>query len=247
MSEGSVFIVTGAAGGVGAETVAGLARRGANVLAVDLDREALELVVDGMRGGGEVLPHCADVTDSESVAQFVDAAIARWGKLDGILNNAGIEGHVGSTILDYPDEEFERVLRINVRSVWLGMKHAIPALLRSGGGSIVNTGSEAGVKGAATFSAYVASKHAVVGLTRTVALEFASSGVRVNALCPGPTDTGMLSRIGDGDYTRFEEGIPLGRVGRPEEIGSVAAWLLLDSPAFMTGSVVSVDGGRIAG
>jgi NAD(P)-dependent dehydrogenase (short-subunit alcohol dehydrogenase family) len=242
-------IVTGGAGGLGSATVEALAARGADVLAVDLDAEGL-----GRLRGDSVVPHPADVTDADAVEGFVRAAFERFGRLDAIFNNAAIEGRI-APITEYPDEEFERVMRVNVRSVWLGMKHALPVLARGGGGSIVNTASTGGLMGWPEISPYVGSKHAVVGLTRAVALETVGRGIRVNCLCPGPMDTRMIWSIGEaiapGDRVEqqrvLEATIPLGRLGRPEEVASLATFLLLDCPEYLTGAVLPVDGAQTTG
>ena len=249
------IIVTGAGGGLGSKTISALAARGVSVLAVDLDREAVETAAEAVRAlGGEVVARTADVSDGESVRGIVDDAVRRFGKLDGIFNNAAVEGPL-APITDYPEEEFDRVLRINARSVWLGMKHAIPALLANGGGAVVNTASTGGMMGWPQLSGYVASKHAVVGMTRVVALEYAGRGIRVNALCPGPMDTRMIWAIGEsmapgdrGEQRRLLEAtVPVGRLGRPEEVASLATWLLLDAPEYLTGAVLPVDGAQTSG
>lgn len=249
------IVVTGAGGGLGAETVAALAGRGAGVLAVDLDADGLERAAAAAAArGGQATPLVADVADPDAVAGMVRTAVEQFGRLDGIFNNAAVEGAI-APIVEYPDEEYERVLRVNVRSVWLGMKHALPAILASGGGAILNTASTGGLVGWPQISPYVASKHAVVGLTRAVALEVAGRGVRVNALCPGPMDTRMIWAIAEamapGDRARqrrlLEETVPVGRLGRPKEVASLAAWLLLDGPEYLTGAVLPVDGAQTTG
>ncbi|MEZ5101466.1 MAG: SDR family oxidoreductase [Thermoleophilia bacterium] len=249
---GKAIIVTGAGGGLGSQTVAALAARGARVLAVDLDLDAATRVAEA--AGGEVVPHAADCADGPAVAAMVAAAVERFGRLDGLFNNAAIEGPI-ATIEEYDEDEFDRVMRVNSRSVWLGMKHGLPALRASGGGSVVNTASTGGMMGWPAISGYVASKHAVVGMTRAVALENAGKGISVNCLCPGPMDTRMIWSIGEamapGDRTEqqrlLEATIPVGRLGRPEEVARFATFLLLDCPEYLTGAVLPIDGAQTAG
>jgi NAD(P)-dependent dehydrogenase (short-subunit alcohol dehydrogenase family) len=245
-------LVTGAAGGLGAATIAALAARGAGVLAVDLNRDALSRAVRD--AGGEVAAHVADVTDAAAVGAAVRAAVDRFGRLDAIFNNAAMLGPT-SPVVDYPQEAFERVFRVNVLSVFLGMKHAIPALREAGGGAILNTASTGGMMGWPELSGYVGAKHAVIGLTRAVALELAGSGIRANAICPGPMDTQMIWEVaqamapGDVDEQRrqIEATIPVGRIGRPEEVAAFATWLLLDGPDYLTGAVLPIDGAQTSG
>ena len=220
MDERKAIIVTGAAGGLGSRTAEALAVARHRVLAVDRDSEALERVVGGI--DGDVVAHAADLTGSQEVAGTVARAVEVFGRLDGIFNNAAIEGPL-QPIGDYADDEFDRVMRVNCRTVWLGMKYALPALLDSGGGVILNTASTGGMMGWPGLSGYVASKHAVIGMTRAVALENAANGIRCNALCPGPMDTRMLWALGEaiapGDRSeqqrQFEGTVPLGASGSP--------------------------------
>lgn len=240
-----VVIVTGAAGGIGSATVAELARREALVLAADLDRDGVEALA--ARLGDGVTARQVDVSDEEAVAAMVAAAQARHGRLDGIFNNAGIAGPI-VPIEDCDLAEFRRTLDVNLTSAMLGMKYAVPAMREAGGGRIVNTASTGGLTGAPELPAYIASKHAVVGLTRVVALETAEAGIAVNALCPGMVATAMLASIQAVRAARQDEAgapppesAPGGRAAEPEEIARVATWLLLDAPAYLTGAAVPVD------
>jgi NAD(P)-dependent dehydrogenase (short-subunit alcohol dehydrogenase family) len=222
------------------------------VLAVDLDEGALERTV--RETGDEVGFLVADVTDPEAVRTAVETAVERFGRLDAVFNNAAVLGPM-LPVVDYPQDAFERVLQVNVVSVFLGMKEAIPALLAAGGGVILNTASTGGMMGWPNLTGYVAAKHAVVGLTRAVALELAGTGIRVNALCPGPMDTRMIWEVaeamapGDRDEQRrqIEATVPVGRLGRPEEVAGFAAWLLLEGPEYLTGAVLPVDGAQTTG
>lgn len=252
MSRAKAFVVTGAGGGLGSAVVESLARHGARVLAVDVDGDAARRAAES--AGWDVVPHEADVADDDAVRGMVTAAVERFGGLDGIHNNAAMLGP-SAPIADYPTDVFQRVFRVNVLSVFLGMKHAIPAIRASGGGVVLNTASTGGMMGWPDLSGYVASKHAVIGLTRTVALELAGTGVRVNALCPGPMDTSMIWDVAEamapGDresqQRQIEATIPIGRLGRPQEVALVAAWLLLHGPEYLTGAVIPVDGAQTAG
>jgi NAD(P)-dependent dehydrogenase (short-subunit alcohol dehydrogenase family) len=244
------IVVTGAAGGLGARTMELLVERGANVLAVDIAGDRL----DGLGSTESVVRHVADVTDAESVRTMVETAVDRFGRLDGIFNNAATLGPI-APVDDYPEEAFDETFRVNVRSVFLGMRFAVPALRATGGGAILNTASTGGMMGWPNICGYVGSKHAVIGLTRTVALELAGSGMRMNTLCPGPMDTTMIWEVGEamapGDRNEqqrlLEATIPVGRLGRPDEVAAVASWLLLDGPEYLTGAVLPVDGAQTTG
>jgi NAD(P)-dependent dehydrogenase (short-subunit alcohol dehydrogenase family) len=250
-SEAHAVIVTGAGGGIGAATVELLAARGTNVFAVDINPSALAKLTPDSRA--TVATRVADISDEAAARACVAEALDRFGRLDGLFNNAAIVGPVQG-IDEYPLEEFDRVLRTNVRGVWLCAKYALPPLRATGGGTVVNTASSAGLMGWPRLSGYVCAKHAVVGLTRALAAECAPAGIRVNALCPGPTDTAMLQTIGDNvapddraTARRLQErNVPAGRLAHPDEIAAAAVWLLLDAPAYLTGAVLSVDGGQTA-
>jgi NAD(P)-dependent dehydrogenase (short-subunit alcohol dehydrogenase family) len=249
--EQRVVVVTGATGGIGRCAVAGLIARGVRVLAVDLDAEPRDHRED--LDPERLVYHRADVSDEDQVSSIVKAVSARWGRLDGLLNNAGVIGPL-TEIDDYSAESFDRVLRTNVRGTWLCMKQALPALTASRG-VIVNVASGAGLQGSARMSGYVASKHAVVGLTKALAVESARDGVRVNAMCPGAVDTPMLTdveRAVSPDAPELARGLigqnyPVGRIAEPAEIASMAIWLLLDAPSYLTGAIIPIDGGRAAG
>lgn len=242
-------IITGGAGGIGAATAAALARRGIAALLVDRDGEAAERVAAELRAaGGEAFAHAADVTDDAAVRGYVEDARARFATVAGLFANAGIEGAIGP-VEEYPPDVFDRVLAVNVRGVFLALRHVVPVMRAQGGGAIVTTASQAGLRGVPGLAGYVASKHAVVGLTRGVALEVAGTGVRVNCLCPGPTDTRMMGAIEEtvraagGDPSGFVDRIPVGRYGRPDEIAALVAWLIDEGPEFLTGAELPVDGG----
>lgn len=257
MAGRDTFIVTGAAQGLGEKTMNALAARGASVLGVDLDGPLLEQSAARARAlGGRIETFAADVSDAAAVQAFVARAKAAFGKLDGIFNNAAIAGPQ-AFIVDYAQEDFERVNRINVGGVFLGMKHAIPLLLENeDGGSIVNTASTGGMMGWPKICGYIASKHAVIGLTRTVALEYAGKKIRANAVSPGPMATEMMLSTAEelmapGDRAKarklLDATIPIGRLGEPEEIASMVVYLLMDAPEYLTGAVIPVDGAQTAG
>jgi NAD(P)-dependent dehydrogenase (short-subunit alcohol dehydrogenase family) len=240
-------IVTGGGGAIGGAACDGLAQRGFSVLVVDVDGGAAQAAADRIVAAGGVASACAaDVSDEDAVAAYVRACVERYGAPRAFFNNAAVEGAI-APISDYPTDVFDHTIAINLRGVFLGLKHVIPAM-RAAGGAIVNTASQAGIRGVPGLSAYSASKHAVVGLSRGAALEEAP-GIRVNCLAPGPTDTRMMADIEQtvrdqgGDPSGFVDRIPASRYGRPEEIAATAVWLLAEAPDFLTGAVVPVDGG----
>jgi NAD(P)-dependent dehydrogenase (short-subunit alcohol dehydrogenase family) len=253
MSKQSV-IVTGAAGGMGRSVVALLSERDVNVVCVDRDEQAIQSMIDDLGGSrGELVPVAADVSDADSVEAYVQLAIDRWNGIDGLFNIAGTEGAL-QPFLEATIEDYDLVMRVNARGVFLGIKFVLPHLVARGGGSIVSTGSFLAIRGEPACGAYGASKHAIVGMTRTLALEVAQHNVRANVVCPGSMDTRMIREL----YPKISPDpavaeaailakIPQGRMARPDELASTGVWLLLDAPQHLTGQVIMVDGGRSAG
>lgn len=247
-------IVTGASGGMGAAVVRLLAARGANVVAVDREREKLGRLKEELSGApGAVEPVVADVGSAADVQGFVKLAVDRFGGLDGIFNIAAILGEF-APIAESTNEGFDEVMRVNTKSVWLGMKYAIPALIARGGGAIVNTGSYLAWHGCELLGPYNASKHALVGLTKTAAIEYGPHNIRVNIICPGSMDTPMNDDTAAGFNPKDPQAglralaanTVTGRVSKPEEVAAVGVFLLLDAPIQMTGAIVPVDGGYSA-
>ena len=247
--KGKVALITGAAAGIGRATAIAFAREGARVVVSDVNEaggaETVDLIEEK---GGTAIFIRADVADAESVASLVSGTVDAFGGLDFAFNNAGIEGEPSPTA-ECSGENWDRVIGINLTGVWLCMKREIPVMLERGGGVIVNCASIAGVVGYATMPAYTASKHGVIGLTRTAALEYANQKIRVNAICPGVIETEMIERFAHGDPERraqLLEGVPVGRLGRPEEIANAVLWLCADDSAFVTGHPLVIDGGHVA-
>lgn len=248
---GKTVIVTGAAGGIGKAAVERFAREGANIVAVDLKQSPLdEALALAKTEGSEAIAVDADVSNPGDVQRYVDEALSRFGGVDILFNNAGIEGAV-APMDEYPVDVFEKVLAVNVTGVFLGMKHVIPALRARGGGVIVNTASVAGLRGNSFISAYVASKHAVIGLTSSAAAAYGKEGIRVNAICPSPIDTRMMRSLEEGISSddpvevrqMMEASIPVGRYGTPEEVASLVAFLCSDEARFINGGIYTIDGG----
>jgi NAD(P)-dependent dehydrogenase (short-subunit alcohol dehydrogenase family) len=247
-----VALVTGAGGGIGRAASLALARRGARVVVVDFAREqGLETEQLIREEGAESLFVQADVSQAEDVARYVHEAVARFGgRIEAFINNAAWQGLI-APVVDYPDEVFDRVMAINVRGVFLGLKHVLPVMLSHAGGAVVNTASIAAYIGTRNLAAYTASKHAVLGLTKSVAQEVARKGVRVNAVCPGPVDTPMLRAIeaeqsgGDSEALRRRRAssIPEGRYAKPEEVANLMLYLLSDLSTHITGQGLQINGG----
>jgi NAD(P)-dependent dehydrogenase (short-subunit alcohol dehydrogenase family) len=240
-----VAFVTGAASGIGRATALAFAREGARVALVDRDAHGGEETLGMVRGdAGDGLFVHADISRSADVARAVDRTIASFGGLDFAFNNAGIEGDNATTV-DYDEDEWDRVIANNLKGTWLCMKHEI-ARMRGKGGAIVNTASVAGLVGFAEEPAYVASKHAIVGLTRTAALELAAESIRVNAVCPGAVDTPMLARSTQhSDLEDYIAHTPQRRVARAGEIADAVLWLCSEAAAFVTGIALPIDGGWV--
>jgi NAD(P)-dependent dehydrogenase (short-subunit alcohol dehydrogenase family) len=247
--DGKVALVTGAGSGIGRATALRFAEAGARVAVADLDTEGGEETVRTIEeAGGEAAFYRVDVSDEEEVASLVAAVVDEFGGLDLAHNNAGIEGTI-APLTEQTAEDWERVLRVNLTGVFNCLKHELPAMAEGGGGAVVNTASVAGLVGAADLSPYYASKHGVVGLTKSAAVEAAEDGIRVNAVCPGVVDTPMVERFTGGDEEAMTQTVApqaIKRPARPEEIADAVVWLCSDDASFVTGVPMPVDGGYVA-
>jgi NAD(P)-dependent dehydrogenase (short-subunit alcohol dehydrogenase family) len=250
--KGKVAVVTGAANGIGRATALGFANYGAKVVLVDRDGPGANAAAGAIKQqGGEAISVQADVTKTADVAAYVKAAIDAYGRIDCFHNNAGIEGHV-TPIHEYDEGMFDQLMNVNVKGVYLGLKHIVPVMIKQRSGAIVNTASIAGLMGSPNMAPYVASKHAVIGFTKAVSGEVAGYGIRVNAVCPGPVETRMIQSVTDQVSpghaaevaARYKTAIPLGRFATPEEIANTVHFLCSDLASGITGAQYTVDGGR---
>jgi NAD(P)-dependent dehydrogenase (short-subunit alcohol dehydrogenase family) len=249
--DGKTALVTGGGSGIGRATALAYANDGARIVVADVNVEGGEETVQLIKeAGGEAILVHADVSRPEDTQAMVAQAVETFGSLDCAFNNAGIGGGRDRNLTaDYLEEDWDRVMSINLKGVWLCMKAEIPQMLKQGKGAIVNTASIAGLVGLSGTVAYVAAKHGVTGLTKAAALEYAKAGIRINAVCPGYIETplieGAFERM-EGYKERLESRHPLGRLGQPEEIAAAVLWLSSDAASFVTGHNMTVDGGYVA-
>ena len=249
--EGKVALVTGGASGIGRATALTFAREGAKLVIADSNADGGHQTVHMItENGGEAIFVQVDVTSPSAVEAFISKTVETYGRLDCAHNNAGVIQRAYPPTAEFPEDDWHRVLAVNLTGVWLCMKYEIPPMLQQGRGAMVNTASVAGLVGlpSVSASAYVASKHGVVGLTKTAALEYAQQGIRVNCVCPGYIQTPMTAAMMQ-DPARMARIIarePMGRVGTPEEIAEAVVWLCSDAASFVTGHTMTVDGGYVA-
>jgi NAD(P)-dependent dehydrogenase (short-subunit alcohol dehydrogenase family) len=247
LTDQKVAIVTGGNSGIGRETAIALAKEGANItVAARRASEGEETVRLVKETGSDGMFVKTDVTNENDVRSLVKKTVDRYGRLDYAFNNAGLE-EIMTPFLDQTSEKFDQIMNTNVRGVWLSMKYEIPEMIKSGGGAIVNNSSVVGIMGYPQMSIYIASKHAVLGLTKSVALEFANSGIRVNAIAPGAVKTDMLKRSLSQQFIDTLTSIhPIGRIADPKEIANAVVWLLSDKASFVLGHTLLVDGGVVS-
>jgi NAD(P)-dependent dehydrogenase (short-subunit alcohol dehydrogenase family) len=244
---GKVALVTGASRGIGAAVARAFAQAGAAVALAARDATSLNRLSDELGGRGRALAVPTDVSDAAEMAALVERVVDAFGRLDLACNNAAGGGHPPTPLADVDVEQFSSALAVNLFGTFAAMKYEIPAMLAIGGGSIVNLSSTAGLQAVGGLAAYVATKHGLEGLTRVAALDYAEQGIRVNAVAPGPILTDRLQQAGAAAQAQVAAAVPVGRVGYPEEIAAAVVWLCSDQAAFITGSTVVIDGGRLAG
>lgn len=247
--DGKIALITGGSSGIGRETAVLFAQHGASLAIADLNPDGGQKTVQMIRdAGGTAVFIQTDVAQAAQVEALVNEVVRAYGRLDIAFNNAGIEGTPVRT-MDVTEAEFDQIMAVNTKGVWLCLKYEIQQMLRQGGGSIINTASVAGLIGAHSMSAYAASKHAVVGLTRTAAVEYARKGIRINAVCPAIIRTAMVERA-IAQLPQLEHGAiqnnPSRRLGNPNEVAQAVLWLASDAASFTTGATLTVDGGLTA-
>ncbi|MDI6858289.1 MAG: SDR family oxidoreductase [Dehalococcoidia bacterium] len=249
MFEGKVALVTGASSGIGRAAAIAFAREGAKVVVSDVDasggEDTVHMITDA---GGDAYFVRADVSQPDQVENLISETVRKYGRLDFAFNNAGIEGEQAATA-DSSEANWDRVLSVNLKGAWLCMKNEIPQMLKQGKGAIVNMSSVAGLIGYRNIPAYVASKHGVIGLTKTAALEYATTGIRINVVCPGVIRTPMVERFAGGSpqgEAQLMEAEPIGRLGVPEEVAEAVIWLCSDAASFVLGHAMVIDGGLVA-
>lgn len=244
--KGQVALVTGAASGMGLATARAFAHAGAAVTLADISEDALQKAVDEITSaGGNAIGVLCDVSDEAQVAAMVERTVDAFGRLDAAFNNAGIQVP-SSEVADQSAEDYDRISAINLRGVWACMKHELQQMRKQGSGAIVNCSSIGGLTGRALLAAYHGTKHGVIGLTRSVALEYAARGIRINAVCPGTIDTPMVSKMLDRGMLAMDDllrDLPMKRLGRGEEIADAVLWLCSSGSSFVTGQALAVDGG----
>ncbi len=243
-----IALITGAAAGIGRATALKFASEGAKVVASDVNVKGGEETVEMIKkAGGEAVFVKSDISQSADVKALIAETVKAYGRLDCACNIAGILGTMGP-FTDQTEDDFDRVIAVNLRGTFLCIQAELGQMLKNDGGTIVNVASIAGLVGSAGISPYVASKHAVTGLTKTAALEFAQQGIRVNAVCPGGIDTDMVQSFLSEEFTRemIDTMHPIGRIGQPEEVAELMVWLCSDRSSFMTGAIIPIDGGFVA-
>lgn len=244
---GKVALIAGASKGIGAVTAQAFARAGAAVVLAARDEQALTAVAEGIRAeGGRALAVRADVGDAESMEHLVSRALDEFGRLDAAFNNA-TDGPRPAPLAEIEPEGFDRAIRANIRGTFLGMKYQIPAMLRNGGGAIVNMASLAGTQGVANLAGYVAGKAGIIGLTKVAALDYAEQGIRVNVVAPGPILTYHLEAAGEEAQRLAGLSTPMQRVGQSQEVADTVLWLCSEQSSFITGATIPIDGGQAAG
>ena len=243
--EGKAALITGAGSGIGRASALAFAREGAKVVVADIAVEGGEETVRLIQAaGGEACFVKADVAQASQVEVLVDKAVTAYGRLDYAHNNAGVLGSRASTA-DCTEEEWDRIIAINLKGIWLCMRSEIPQMLEQGGGAIVNTASAAGLFGIRGYPAYAASKHGVAGLTKVAALDYVRAGIRVNAVCPGFIETPLVAGLAAGG-SQGDAPVPIGRLGKPEEVAAAVLWLCSDAASYVTGHMMVVDGAMTA-